>query len=363
MSINIAKFNKLNELVSLEFRRKHTIVLNPDKKEDIHEEDIIYDKANWKITDEFKKYVDELSQNNDLSIEDKILYIYEKICKDYVYDDNLISYIKKIDEDVFSIPDWYGRDVDQEWEKNRENHNRRICFELSRYLAKALDELLKENKDYDVCILWNKNLTHYFVGLTSNEYTLALDVDDFFNIKDLTRVKADLTIEGIQILEDNKNKFKNALEKFNDGKNEYAIKKVEDKINTNNVKSKEKFQNKDQAKTEDDEVKFLAKAMQILSEEYKLDSQGMYEYMKEIVDIRIGSEGREKIWKKIEGNTNESTRYIRCLILDINNKKYLVDVENKEIREFDEKELEEKRTKFVPYKELSRGGFDYYDGT
>lgn len=363
MSINIAKFNKLNELVSLEFRRKHTIVLNPDKKEDIHEEDIIYDKANWKITDELKKYVDELSQNNDLSIEDKILYIYEKICKDYVYDDNLISYIKKIDEDVFSIPDWYGRDVDQEWKKNRENHNRRICFELSRYLAKALDELLKENKDYDVCILWNKNITHYFVGLTSNEYTLALDVDDFFNIKDLTRVKADLTIEGIQILEDNKNKFKNALEKFNDGKNEYAIKKVEDKINTNNVKSKEKFQNKDQAKTEDDEVKFLAKAMQILSEEYKLDSQGMYEYMKEIVDIRIGSEGREKIWKKIEGNTNESTRYIRCLILDINNKKYLVDVENKEIREFDEKELEEKRTKFVPYKELSRGGFDYYDGT
>jgi len=363
MSINIAKFNKLNELVSLEFRRKHTIVLNPDKKEDIHEEDIIYDKANWKITDELKKYVDELSQNNDLSTEDKILYIYEKICKDYVYDDNLISYIKKIDEDVFSIPDWYGRDVDQEWEKNRENHNRRICFELSRYLAKALDELLRENKNYDVCILWNKNLTHYFVGLTSNEYTLALDVDDFFNIKDLTRVKADLTIEGIQILEDNKNKFKNALEKFNDGKNEYAIKKVEDKINTNNVKSKEKFQNKGQAKTEDDEVKFLAKAMQILSEEYKLDSQGMYEYMKEIVDIRIGSEGREKIWKKIEGNTNESTRYIRCLILDINNKKYLVDVENKEIREFDEKELEEKRTKFVPYKELSRGGFDYYDGT
>lgn len=363
MSINIEKFNKLNELVSLEFRRKHTVVLNPEKKEDIHEEDIIYDKANWKITDELKKYVDELSQNNDLSIEDKILYIYEKICKDYVYDDNLISYIKKNDEDVFSIPDWYGRDVDQEWEKNRENHNRRICFELSRYLAKALDELLKENKDYDVCILWNKNLTHYFVGLTSNEYTLALDVDDFFNIKDLTRVKADLTIEGIQILEDNKNKFKNALEKFNDGKNEYAIKKVEDKINTNNVKSKEKFQNKDQAKTEDDEVKFLAKAMQILSEEYKLDSQGMYEYMKEIVDIRIGSEGREKIWKKIEGNTNESTRYIRCLILDINNKKYLVDVENKEIREFDEKELEEKRTKFVPYKELSRGGFDYYDGT
>ena len=30
--------------------------------------------------------------------------------------------------------------------KKIENHNRRICFELSRYLAKALDELLKETK-------------------------------------------------------------------------------------------------------------------------------------------------------------------------------------------------------------------------
>ena len=27
-----------------------------------------------------------------------------------------------------------------------------------------------------------------------------------------------------------------------------------------------------------------------------------------------------------------------------------------------EKELKEKRTKYVPYKELSRGGYDYYDG-
>ncbi len=116
----------------------------------------------------------------------------KKICKDYVYDDNLISYIKK--KKLMKMYLVYQIGMEEMWTKNgkkiEKNHNRRICFELSRYLAKALDELLKENKDYDVCILWNKNLTHYFVGLTSNEYTLALDVDDFFNIKDLTRVKS-----------------------------------------------------------------------------------------------------------------------------------------------------------------------------
>ena len=359
MGINIAKFKKLNELVSLEFRRKHIIVLNPEEKESTYEEDddIVYDKAKWTITRELDKYVKELSQNENLTPEDKILYIYEKICKDFVYDDNLISYIKKVDEDVFSIPDWYGRDVDREWEKNREMHNRRICFELSRYLAKALSELFKDDKEVDTCILWNKNLTHYFVGLISNEYTLALDVDDFFNIKDLTRVKADLTIEGIKILEDNNNKFKSALNKFNDNKHEYAIKKVEDEIN-NGMEPNSNLKDK-----EGEEVIFLEKTLKILADKYKLDSQGIYEYMKEIVDIRLGSEKREKIWKKIEGNTSESTRYIRCLILDINNQTYLLDVESKKIRIFDEKELEEKRTKYIPYNEISRGGFDYYDGT
>ena len=199
MSINIEKLRRLNELVGLAFKRKHIIVLDPaqnkNSKDNI-EEDIVYDKADWKMTDELNKYVKDLSNESNLSIEDKILSIYEKICKDYVYDDNLISYIQKIDDDVFDLPDWYGRDIDQEWENNREQHNRRICFELSRYLAKALSDLVKNNDDYDTCILWNKNLTHYFVGLTCENYSVALDLDDFFNIKDLTRLKTDLTAEA-----------------------------------------------------------------------------------------------------------------------------------------------------------------------
>ncbi len=359
MSINIEKIIKLNNLVGLEFRTKHIIVLNPNGEQiDLKDlgDNIMYDKAEWKITDELSKFVKELSEDNTTSDEDKILQIFDKICKDYVYDDNLISYIKEIEEDVFYIPDWYGQDIDQEWEKNRENHNRRVCYELSRYLASALTELFKNNNDYNICIHWNKNLTHYFVGLTCDEYSISLDLDNFFNIKDLTRLKTGLTAEGITVLEDKKNKFKNALDKFNEGRSEHAIKNISDQIEkTEDTDSKQKSENED--------ITFLKKALEILTKKYGIDSQGIFEYMKEIVDIRLGSNEREKIWKRIDGKTKESTRYIRCLVVNIENQKFLIDVDEKIMRLFDEKELKMKRANFIAYNDLSRGGFDYYDGT
>lgn len=358
MSINIEKIIKLNELVNMFFRSKHTIVLDPKLEKKYGKylgEDMVYDKADWNISSELKEYVDKLAMNKELSNEEKILLVYEKLCYDYVYDDNLISYIQKVDDDIFSLPDWYGRNVDKEWEKNREKHNRRICFELSRYLVESLNELFKNDENYNSCILWNKNLTHYFVGLTSNEYSLAIDLDDFFRIKDLTRVKTGLTLEGITILEDDKDKFKNVLDKFNEGRNEFAIKRIENKI-AETAESEIKDEEK-----ESEEVSFLKKAVEILKED-GLDSQGIFEYMKEIIDISIGKENREKIWKKIDGQNRESTRYIRCVVVNIDGQKYLVDGEDAIVRQFDEKEYDEKRAKFVPSKELTRVGIDYYDG-
>ena len=365
MSINIEKLKKLNDLVSLSARKKNIIVLEPKEKRENEKdlgEDVIYDKTDWEITEEFSKYIDEIAKDNKLSIEDKILAIYEKISIDYIYDDNLISYIKKVDDDTYSLPDWYGRDVDDEWKANRETHNRRVCYELSRYLAKSLTQLLKNDDDYDICIHWNKDLTHYFVGLTCDNYSLTLDPDDFFNIKDLTRLKTGLTAQGIKILEDPKNKFKNALDKFNNGKSEYAIKKIEDEIGEDKTSENSNIEKPMAEKEENEDIVFLKKVISILSEKYKMDSQGIYEYMKEIVDIRLGPEEREKIWKRIEGDTKESTRYIRCLLLNTDNQKFLIDVDKKILRPFDEEELKAKRTNFVPYNELSRGGFDYYDG-
>ena len=58
----------------------------------------------------------------------------------------------------------------------------------------------------------------------------------------------------------------------------------------------------------------------------------------------------------------ESTRYIRCLIVNINGKEYLVDGDQRIIREFQREEEENKRGSFIPYSALSRGDYDYYNG-
>lgn len=41
-------------------------------------------------------------------------------------------------------------------------------------------QLFEEKENFNVCILWNKDLTHYLVGLASDEYSVTLDTDDFF---------------------------------------------------------------------------------------------------------------------------------------------------------------------------------------
>lgn len=347
MSTDLKKIKKLNELVSLSFRRRHIIVLDPDEKQENVESlepNVVYDKAGWYIDDEIKDFVEELSKNNELSKEEKILVIFERLCHKYVYDDNLISYIHKIDDDIFDLPDWYGRDVDEVWIKNREQHNRRICYEIARYYAKALKILFDGNDDYNICILWDKGHTHYFVGLTCSEYSITLDLDDFNNIKDLTRLKTGLTAEGIKVLEDKNGKFQQALDRFNSGRSKYAIKDMETRI----------LGKAEETKTEEAEsLTFIRNVLEILKTETDIDSQGLYEYLKEIIDITLGPEAREKVWKKIEGKS-ATTRCVRCLVINIDGQKYIIDVEDKELRPFEDEEFSKEESPYIPYKDLYR---------
>lgn len=371
MSIDINKLIKLNDLATIHSRKRRIIVLDPGKEYDYiddPDDNIVYDEVEWNIPDNIQTLVNNLSQSTQLSNEDKILKIYEQICKDYIYDDNLISYIQKVDFHSFFLPDGYARKPEnpEEWQENREQHNRRVCYEVSRMLAKSLEELFKDEEDYGVSILWDKSLTHYFVALTCNDYSITLDTDDFDNIKDLTRIKSDLTAEGIVVLEDKKYKFTNALDKFNEGKSKDAIKKIEHDIvynNSDNSNTSTEIQNTEQIEDNDDII-FLKNAIEILKNKYDIDSQGLFEYIKEIVDIKLGPESRTKVWKEIKGIDNKSTRYIRCLVIEILSNKYLIDVDTAVLRPFDEKEFDEPDTELIPYKDLQRTWRrEPYDGT
>lgn len=64
MNINIDKLIKLNDLATLSSRRKRIIVLEPDENQEIDNENIIYDKIEWKIPEEIQELVEQLSQNS-----------------------------------------------------------------------------------------------------------------------------------------------------------------------------------------------------------------------------------------------------------------------------------------------------------
>ena len=359
MITDIKKLFNFNELLSRHSQRKHIIVLNPNgeykNNNKIDNEEIVYDKVGWNIPEELSTWINELEKKSIFSTEEKILLLYQKLCKDYVYDDNLISYIKKSEDDTFLLPDWYGRETDPQWEKNREQHNRRVCFELSRYLATSLEELLKNKEGYNVCILWDKALTHYFVALTGKEYSITLDLDDFNNIKDLTRLKTGLTAEGIKVWEDTDKRFQNALEQFNNKRGKYSIEKIDEDI---------KSETSSEIDEEPEDIVFLRNAIKVLIEKYDIDSQGIFEYMKEIVDIKYGPEKRKKIWKKIEGEDEKSTRYIRCLIFEMEGKKYIIDGDKALLRLFNDKEFEGKDQIFFRFNDPGIGidTEEHYDG-
>ena len=165
-------------------------------------------------------------------------------------------------------------------------------------------------------MLGDKENLHYVVGLTGEEYSVILDVDDFNKIKDLTRLKLGLTINGITILRDNSGKFKKVVDKYNEDK-------PEDLPELKNISK------------DDDIIEYFNKVITILKP-YNIDSQGFMEYMRakiEKEEIEI-----EKIWKEIKNGPEK--RYVRCLLFDYEGKTYLLDSVDQKLQIIDKEKLD-----------------------
>lgn len=307
----------------------YKIILEPNRELD--EEWIEYDKVKWELEEPVESLVDKLKQDNTLTFEEKILEVYKCICLNFIYDDNVLFFFKRDLTDPENIKyiavDWYGRIVDNKWKEKRKNHNRRICYEFARLYAKAINDLLGENKDLEAIMLGDKENTHYVTALTGKQYSVILDVDDFNKIKDLTRLKLGLTINGITILRDENGTFEKAIENFNSDR-------LDDLPEVQKIKKE--LQQKDI-------IEYFNKVIEILKS-YNLDSQGFMEYMRTIVEteeIEI-----EKIWKEVKNQPEK--RYVRCLLFDFNGKTYLLDSIVQSLDVVKKEELNEKEFIFNP---------------
>lgn len=351
---NYSEFTRMKQLIDSNLGLNVRILLNPS--EDINNysnESTEIDCTEWEIKEEIYRLVLSLKNNHQLSDEEKILILYEALSKSYVYDDNALTYLKKVSSEgkskdpKFWVPEQYGKYVDEEWKNRRKEHNRRVCLEISRATAKAYQLLFDNGEKYNISVFLNGDILHYFVGLICDKYCITLDIDDFNNIKDMTRIKTGLTAEGIVIIRDTNDKFRNSLEEFNRTRYKTATQKIDEALMSSD------FRRCNSENTEEPEkITYLRNVINILLEE-DIDTAGLFEYIKEIVDNYIGSSAREKVWKRLITPRKE-TIYTRCLIINLQGKKYIIDVDEKYIREFNESEFYEKDTVFIPYKKLSR---------
>lgn len=328
-------YNEVNESLEGDYK----IILEPNRN--LTDEWIEYDQVKWELDESLQKLVNTLLEEDTIDFEEKVLRIYKYICLNYVYDDNVLYFFKKDSSDPNNIKyiavDWYGRIIDKKWKENRKNHNRRVCYEFARFYAKAINEMLIGNDNCEAFMLGDKENLHYVVGLTGNEYSIILDPDDFNNIKDLTRLKLGLTINGIKILRDNSGKFQKAVDKFNqDKKNELPeVEKTRENLKDGNF------------------IEYFKSVVEILKS-YNIDSQGFYEYMKSIVEQEEIE--TEKVWKKINGDNEK--RYARCSIFNLDSKTYLLDSVDKTLSIINNENLDKDTFVFNP----EENEYPYYGG-
>lgn len=328
-------YNEVNEALEGDYK----IILEPNRN--LTDEWIEYDQVKWELDESLQKLVNTLLEEDTIDFEEKVLIIYKYICLNYVYDDNVLYFFKKDSSDPNNIKyiavDWYGRIIDKKWKENRKNHNRRVCYEFARFYAKAINEMLIGNDNCEAFMLGDKENLHYVVGLTGNEYSIILDPDDFNNIKDLTRLKLGLTINGIKILRDNSGKFQKAVDKFNQDKNNELpeVEKTRENLKDGNF------------------IEYFKSVVEILKS-YNIDSQGFYEYMKSIVEQEEIE--TEKVWKKINGDNEK--RYARCSIFNLDSKTYLLDSVDKTLSIINNENLDKDTFVFNP----EENEYPYYGG-
>ena len=313
--------NFYNEL-SKELDGNYKIILESGRN--LSESWIEYDTVKWEIEEPIQELVNSLLQNKTLSLEEKIMKVYEFICLHYVYDANVLYFFKRDtsnpDDIKYIAVDWYGRVVGPEWAEKRKTHNRRICYEFSRFYAKAINTLIDGKEELEACMVGDVENTHYVVGLTGKDYSIILDQDDFNSIKDLTRVKLGLTIKGVHILRDETGKFAEVVNSFNSDKEDNLL-EIEVAKNNSDMNPIEYFQTA---------IKAINK--------HNIDSQGFFEYIRALIEekgFKI-----EKIWK--EDTNNIERRYERCLYFNYEGSTYLLDSINKTLDSVNIENLEKK---------------------
>lgn len=313
------------------------IKVDPDEKEEITDSRIQKDYVkSWKIGDDsISDKINKLDNLKQLSLIDLIIYIHFEICKYFVFDE-FCYFLGKYDKErnLSLIDKKYGRNPSDKWIEARKKHNRRICFELSRYFAFRIKQF--NNDKCDVFLVSDEFETHFAVGVICDDFMITIDTDDYIKGADLHRVKLGLKMQGITIVSDEKQIVENAIEKVNA-----------------NRKSKKTFEREAEQDIENRETK---EWIEILLDKIKIiGNDGIFKFANMILEFKGFT--TQKIWEK-QGDIYIQTLYIpwNMGFMVINS----MGIETLSEKEFFDR-IQEKR--YIPNKDRHMVLGDYeYDG-
>ena len=152
------------------------------------------DEPEWSINSELEEAVFG-SMPNDLSLEEKAIYIYMKLCKELVYDEGYM-YRDKIG------PDSYSSEFSKEKQESIKPGSKVTCFEFSRICAKMINQL--EGDIEAVLVLQGNNKGHMFTGFYTDNVSVNLELTNNDPMNDITRANAGMELRGISANSDRK---------------------------------------------------------------------------------------------------------------------------------------------------------------
>ena len=188
---------------------------NPFKKRfvetDVSDVFRVCDEPEWNINEELKENILG-DMPNDLTEEDTIMYIYAKMCKNFLYDERY-TLRNRMENNT------YSPDFNKEHLENIKPGDKVTCFDFSRVAMKFIDE----NTQYTDAVVITEGLNrgHFAVGVSTLKGVATLEAinimesDESINrINDLLRAKIGTQLQGVKQIEGVVGAFKDSLNKI-----------------------------------------------------------------------------------------------------------------------------------------------------
>ena len=163
------------------------------------------EEPDWNISSELEEIVFN-AMPRDLSLEEKAMYIYCKLCKELKYDEGYFFRGQLEDKR-------YNSEFDKKHLEGIKPGSKITCWDFSRICSKMINSL--DGDIESVIIAEGANHGHYLTGFYTDKVSVMLEAVNgrTGGTNDLMKAKNGIEFEGVEIVSDRKGIIKRAIEK------------------------------------------------------------------------------------------------------------------------------------------------------